>query len=895
MLQWLRSAFWALARLILSLRYRVHVYGQEQLRGLKGPVLILPNHPGYIDPPLVLGVLWPILQPRPVLYEGLFLDPEYFRSFLSYPLLRFLDPLLVPDLDQPSTKARAQAEQMVAGVIEGLNKGQSLIMWPAGHVQHDGTEGLYAARALTDVLRAAPDATVLLVRTRGVWGSMFSYAQTGSRPPLMGRLWAAVGWLFANLWLFMPRRRVDITLEILDRSQLPELERDKVNRWFENWYNADGPDKPTFVPYHAFLGPRTHQYPVATARGALDVSRVTAETKTEVTHILERKLGWSLGATDQHAEMTLDRLGLDSLGRMEVTLAVEQRFGFSSPQAPTTLGDLWLLAQGLTEEAPPQSAPPAWFRPPTGDEPPEVIGATLGEAFVHRALAHPDDVAVADDQAGVVTYRRLLVGVLTLARRFAKLPGDRVGLLLPASVACDTSLLALQWAGKVPVVLNWTTGPANLAHAAKAMSLSHVVTSQAFLDRTGVQVEGTESVCLEDVRKTIGRMELLRTVLGVRLLPGRIRRRVPKAAPDQTAVILFTSGSEKAPKAVPLTHDNLLSNQRAMLSVLGLTRKDAILGFLPAFHSFGLTMTGLLPLLAGIRVVHHPDPTGAATLARKTTAYRPTLLGGTPTFLGAILQRARPEQLTSLRLLFVGAEKCPPSLEEKCRNLVPGACLLEGYGITECGPAVAVNRPLANRPGTVGQPLPGMEVVCVDPETEVPLPANHIGELWVRGPSVCSGYLAYDGEPPFRERQGQRWYVTGDLAEIDVEGFIRLRGRKKRFLKAGGEMISLPALEEPFARRYPPTEQGPRVAVEGIETEGGRRIVLFCTEPISLREAGTLLLEEGFRGVMRLDEVRRLAAIPVLGTGKTDYKALRALIAAPEAPAEVVLREPVSK
>jgi long-chain-fatty-acid--[acyl-carrier-protein] ligase len=360
-------------------------------------------------------------------------------------------------------------------------------------------------------------------------------------------------------------------------------------------------------------------------------------------------------------------------------------------------------------------------------------------------------------------------------------------------------------------------------------------------------------------------------------------------------VILFTSGSEKAPKAVPLSHDNLLSNQRAMLSVLALTRKDAILGFLPAFHSFGLTTTGLLPLLTGIRVVRHPDPTAAATLARKTGAYRPTLLGGTPTFLNAILGRARPEQLTSLRFLFVGAEKCPPSVEEKCRSLVPGASLLEGYGITECGPAVTANRPSAYRTGTVGQPLPGTEVVCVDPETEVPVPANRVGELWVHGPSVFPGYLAYDGEPPFRERDGRRWYVTGDLAEIDSEGFIRLRGRKKRFLKAGGEMISLPALEEPFARRYPPTEHGPRVAVEGIETESGRRIVLFCTEPIGLREAGTVLLEEGFRGVMRLDEVRRVAAIPVLGTGKTDYKTLRALIASGGTAAEVLVSEPVTK
>jgi long-chain-fatty-acid--[acyl-carrier-protein] ligase len=882
MLRWLRSAFWVLTRLVLSLRYRVRVHGLEKVRGLKGPVLILPNHPAYIDPPLVVASLWSALRPRPLVYEGLFFDPDYFRSPLSMPLVKLLGALLVPDLDQPSARARARAEEAVGQVIAGLGQGENFILWPAGQIQRGNVERLRAARALTDILRAAPDANIVLVRTRGLWGSSFGYAPTGKRPHPMKRLLAGLGWLLSNLVLFMPRRRVDITVQVLDRRELPPLERDQVNRWFEAWYNAPGPEEPTFVPYHAAFGKRTFEFPAPPAAVAVDVSGVTPAVRAEVAQILEDRLGSPLPDAQQ-PETTLEQLGLDSLARMEVTLAVEQRFGFSGSEAPTTLGELWLLAQGLAEQAPPRPAPAAWFRPPTGNEPPEILGETLGEAFVHRALAHPDDVAVADDLAGVLTYRRLLVGVLTLARRFRDVPGSHVGLLLPASAACDTALLALHWAGKVPVMLNWTTGPGGLAHAARAMGLTHVVTSHQFLDRLGVQVEGTQYVYLEDVRQGIGRWELLRTLLAVRWRPGRIRRQAPRVAPDQPAVVLFTSGSEKAPKAVPLTHGNLLSNQRALLAVMGLTRQDAVLGFLPAFHSFGLTMTGLLPLLAGLRVVHHPDPTAAATLARKVSAYRPTLLGGTPTFVSAILARAQPEQLTSLRLMFVGAEKCPPLLREKCSVSVPGAALLEGYGITECGPVVAANRLQANRPGTVGQALPGVEVCVVDPDTEEALPAGRMGELWVSSPAVFPGYLAYDGPSPFHTREGKRWYVTGDLADLDAEGFIRIRGRKKRFLKAGGEMISLPALEEPFARRYPPTEDGPRVAVEGVETERGRHIVLFCTEPLGLREANACLLAEGFRGVMRLDEVRVVPTVPVLGTGKTDYKALRALLTTTDA------------
>jgi long-chain-fatty-acid--[acyl-carrier-protein] ligase len=331
-----------------------------------------------------------------------------------------------------------------------------------------------------------------------------------------------------------------------------------------------------------------------------------------------------------------------------------------------------------------------------------------------------------------------------------------------------------------------------------------------------------------------------------------------------------------------LTHQNILSDMHAGAPFLGLLREDSILGFLPAFHSFGLTVTGLLPLLGGMRVVHHPDPTDASGLARKIAAYRPTLVMGTPTFMSYIIERAEPEELKSLRMIVVGAEKCPPALFERCAQVVPGVSLLEGYGITECSPVVSSNTIGANRPGTVGRPLPGVEVRAVDVESGAPVGLNQLGMLLVSGPTVFPGYLGYDGPSPFRELDGKRWYVTGDLAQIDADGFIHFSGRLKRFLKAGGEMISLPALEEPFARLYPPTSEGPRVAVEGVEMEEGRRIVLFTTEPITLREANARLLEEGFRGVMRLDEVRQVDKIPVLGTGKTDYKVLRALLTTPE-------------
>jgi acyl-CoA synthetase (AMP-forming)/AMP-acid ligase II/1-acyl-sn-glycerol-3-phosphate acyltransferase/acyl carrier protein len=884
----LRYVLWVFGRLFLSLRYRIRIHGKEQLRGLDKRTLILPNHPGLIDPVLLLTTFWPSLHPRPMMWEGE--SPSLGMRLL----MKLINAIPVPDLAVASKEARARAEQAIARVVEALRRGDNVLLWPAGKIERNGTEVIGSARAASDILQQVPDANVVLVRTRGVWGSSFSRAPTGQGPNLGGRLLAGIGWLFANLFVLMPRRRVDITVQRVRREELPELTREQLNPWLERWYNADldsGPEKPRYVPYHFLFGPRTFEFPKIRGLADLDLSKVKPETRDAVAKILADKLRRAPGEELREPQTSLDQLGMDSLDRMEVTLNVEKRFGFSGDQVPGTVGELWALAEGVVERAPLRPAPPEWFRPPAVEGPPDILGETVAEAFVARALACPRDVAAADDMAGVLAYDRLLIGALIMARRFEKLPGPNVGLMMPASVAADLALMGLYLAGKLPVVLNWTTGPANLEHAARLMKLGHVVTSQAFIDRTGIEVKGTRYLYLEEIRKGVGRWEKLRTLLAVKLFPGSVRGRVPRPKPDDHAVVLFTSGSERAPKAVPLTHRNLLTNQRAGISVFGLTRHDCALGFLPTFHSFGLSITTLLPLLAGIKVVHHPDPTDSGRLARKIGAYKVTILVGTPTFVAHIVERSEPGELQSLRLIVVGAEKCPEALVERCARAAPGAKVLEGYGITECSPVVSVNRPDNPRGGSLGQPLPGVEVQVVDLESDEPLEADRRGMLLVSGPTVFPGYIGEEVASPFRERDGKRWYVTGDLVTVDRDGFIYFNGRLKRFVKAGGEMISLPALEEPLAKRYPATDKGPRVAVEGVELPGGgKRIVLFTTEALDVDEANKLLEEAGYERLLRLDEVRRVESIPVLGTGKTDYKVLRQWITEGQREPEAVAR-----
>jgi long-chain-fatty-acid--[acyl-carrier-protein] ligase len=876
MLHLVRVAFSYIAQFLLGLRYRAQVVGTAEVLKHPGPYLILPSHPAYSDPPNVIANLWRTFQMRPMLLE------TNFRSPLLAPLAWLLRAIKVPETEKASAEARQRAEGAVQEVIAALKAGDNVVLWPSGTLSRDGKDYLYAARTASDVLKAVPYTTLVLVRTRGLWGSSFSWA-FGFKPKLIPSLFRGVRQLLTNFVFFMPRRHITFTLEAFDAAHRPEPTREKLNPWLEAWFNADGGDTPTYVPYHFLFGPSEFEYPPPVRATELDLSKVKPKTIETVLHIVEEHLKRSLSPEENRAETRFADLGLDSLEGMEIALQVEQLSGFSSDVVPTSLGQLWALADGLLESGPPKPAPKAWFAPPSDTRPLEILGETISEAFVNRVLKNPKDIAAADDIAGAVNYEKLFVGATAMAARFRDLPGENLGLLLPASVGADLAFLGIHLAGKLPVALNWTTGPANLEHAAKLMNLSKVVTSKRFIDRTQIVVPGTEYVFLEDVRASMGKFELLRRMMRLRYLPTFARQLALGGLPtdpNRPAVVLFTSGSEKAPKAVPLTHGNIIADLRGAVPPQELTRVDSVLGFLPMFHSFGLTIAGLFPILAGAKVVHHPDPTDASSLARKAAAYKPTILIGTPTFAGFILNRCKPGDLDSLRLIVVGAEKCPDELFERAKKLAPNATVLEGYGVTECSPCVAVNPVARVKHGTIGKPLPNVTVCVVDLESGKKLPPNTMGLLLVSGPTVFPGYLGHEGDSPFREIDGVHWYVTGDLAALDDDGYIVFHGRLKRFLKAGGEMISLPALEEPFTRLYPATDAGPRVAVEGVERDGGRVVALFSVEEISLKDANSILQKEGFRGVMRLDEVRRIDAIPVLGTGKTDYKLLRKMLEA---------------
>ncbi|MBN1508405.1 MAG: AMP-binding protein [Sedimentisphaerales bacterium] len=506
---------------------------------------------------------------------------------------------------------------------------------------------------------------------------------------------------------------------------------------------------------------------------------------------------------------------------------------------------------------------------------------TITAAFLYQARRQPDKVAVADQVSGIMTYRDMVLAIMLLKHQFARLEGTYLGIMLPASVAVSLVYLAALFAGRIPVMVNWTLGRRNLQHALDSLSVRHVITAQALLSRVrarGVELDDLEGrfVLLDDMRSRIRGREKL-----IAFVKAHARwSELSQANPPEAAVVLFTSGSESVPKVVPLTHRNILTNVSDAYECFTVSGADSFLGILPPFHSFGLTVSLILPLCLGSRVVFYPNPTHGGTLGEIIEEYGPTLFLGAPTFLNGILRASRPQQLRSLRLVVSGAEKCPERVYDLLADMCPQAKVLEGYGVTECAPVISVNHEDDPRRGTIGKVMSSLEYAIVDLESGVRLPTGCEGMLLVRGDSVFGGYLHYGGPSPFVECEGKLWYRTGDLVVEDSDGTLTFRGRVKRFIKLGGELISLPAIESVLEQQIAhPDDEGPVLAVVATPIEPKPDVVLFCTREITCKSANRIIRQAGLSGLHRIRHVKRIDSLPVLGTGKIDHRSLTARLA----------------
>jgi acyl-[acyl-carrier-protein]-phospholipid O-acyltransferase/long-chain-fatty-acid--[acyl-carrier-protein] ligase len=498
---------------------------------------------------------------------------------------------------------------------------------------------------------------------------------------------------------------------------------------------------------------------------------------------------------------------------------------------------------------------------------------TLFEALLDAADCHGHSTRILEDTQREYSYRDLVKGTLALARLASRL-GERdeiVGIMMPNLGATICLLLAVGLARRVPALLNYGSGPDQLRSACFAAGIKIVITSRSFVEVARLEpaiaaLSTIRMVYIEDLRESLGLRDKLWLV--ARALP-RPRSAFGTADPERTAVVLFTSGSEARPKGVALSHRALLANMAQMAAVIDFGPNDKFLSALPMYHSYGLTACTLMPLLHGTREYLYTTPLRYRVIPELAYSRSCTYLFGTSTFLGHYARQAHSYDFAATRVVVSGAERLNAEVAQLWLTRF-GLRIMEGYGATECAPVLSLNTPLCYKPGTVGRFLPGIEY-CVVPVAGI----ARGGVLHVRGPNLMRGYYLYERpgvlQPPASE-VGAGWYNTGDVVEVDGDGYVRIHGRVKRFAKIAGEMVSLEVVEN-IARHASPAHH--HAATVELIAESGESTVLFTTDGTltraQLQKAARVLGSQELAVARRIVRVRKL---PLLGSGKTDYVSL---------------------
>jgi acyl-[acyl-carrier-protein]-phospholipid O-acyltransferase/long-chain-fatty-acid--[acyl-carrier-protein] ligase len=491
----------------------------------------------------------------------------------------------------------------------------------------------------------------------------------------------------------------------------------------------------------------------------------------------------------------------------------------------------------------------------------------LHQQFVRTAKTFPTKTALIDRGTGTrLTYERALIGALLLADHLEGGDAGFIGIMLPSTAGCVLSILGTLLAGRTPVMINYSTGAEqNCEFAQRRCAFRTIITSKALLAKINCPVV-PGMIFLEDVMAGLTPFAKAKTALRAKLPISLLLKTVHAGVESDPAVVLFTSGSERDPKAVPLTHRNIAANLAGISDVLTLGPDEIFLANLPLFHVFGLTTNLWLPLHHGMTIVTYPNPLEFKTICDIIREERITFAVGTPIFMWGYLRKSEPGDFATCRIMLTGADKTPDTLREEFRAK-HGLELLEGYGCTETSPVISFNIPGANRPGSVGRPLPNVRVRLEHYETGAPCMVGEIGRILVQGDNVMGGYYDDFESSTLALRGG--WYDTGDMGYQDADGYLWHVGRLKRFVKIGGEMVSLIRVENVLEQFLP---EGVRCCVVEVpDGVRGSRIVAAVTEPVDEQA-----LRGQLAGALPNIAVPRdfvvIAELPTMGSGKIDFR-----------------------
>lgn len=497
----------------------------------------------------------------------------------------------------------------------------------------------------------------------------------------------------------------------------------------------------------------------------------------------------------------------------------------------------------------------------------------LHHEFIRQAKSQGKKMAIIDRTTERrLTYSKTLIASMILTNIFKKYKEGFIGIMIPTSAGSILSTLATVMAGKVPVMINYSTGAAeNCEYAQNKCGFSTIITSRTLLERIGCRlVPGM--IFIEDLLASVTFGKKIKAALRTKLPASLIIRSLPGVDEEDTAVILFTSGSEKEPKGVQLTHRNFSSNIKDLVEVYKIFPDDIMMGILPLFHVFGHNANFWLPLTTGMTNITVANPLEYKKIPGYVREEKATIMAGTPIFFAGYLRESTLGDFASCRILLAGADKVPVWLRDGFRDKHK-VDLLEAYGTTETSPGVSVNTPANNRPGSIGKPLPNVHVMIADLETGKALPSGEEGKILVKGDLVMKGYFDDIEETSLRIKDG--WYDTGDMGMLDEEGYLWHRGRLKRFVKIGGEMVSLVRTEVVLEKLVP---EGVAVCVVEVpDSLKGARIVVAVTKKLNEREILKKMAKE-LPTIALPKEFVVFPELPKMGSGKVDFRTITILV-----------------
>jgi acyl carrier protein len=870
-------------RLLLRFRYRISITGSEILQN-HSPVLFLPNHQALIDPIMLLSQIYRFTTATPVVSE------KYFNMPVVKWYFKRMGAVSVSDLEAGSRDTQV-LKSITNSVSQGFMNGHNVVMYPSGQIAGQGYEKIFNKKSAYHIVVAIPENVQIVgVRITGLWGSIFSKAKSGKSPDFFVQLLKGIFYVLANLLFFLPKRTVSIEVEDLTTiAKEKAVEGQKpFNSFLEDFYNLHG-EEPALFLKHFFYLPHMKRKVAERILGSAeevgdlalptDSESIPEDTLEKVKGVVSSILNITPDQLSLNSNLVLD-LGADSLNMVEIVSRLENEFkGFSSPEINEikTLGDLCLVVSGQFSTS--IDLKPCSLDPDLSSEgyihvDPE---KNILWQFLDTFTTNQKEYFVYDAMVGSTNRKKFLLKAAVVSGLIKqKVKGRHVGIMLPALQSTTLLIVATYMAGKIPVMLNWTVGKKVLEHCAETAGVDVILSAGTFIQKIEEQLPESIKSKLLLLEKEIPQISTLLKIKGL------IVSKFPKLFldyrhVDNTAVILFTSGSEALPKAVPLTHLNITSDLHGTFELIRIENKTIFLGFLPPFHSFGFTALVALPLVSGIRVAYTPNPTDAREVLKILKHTRSNLLVGTPGFLKMLMAAGSAYYFKSIRYVISGAEAMPLVLKELFDSLTAGAKLLEGYGITECSPILSANPVDRQKMNSVGKFIPGIDHLIIDLETGKQVQPGEVGMIYVHGKNVFQGYLGEVALNPFEEINGRTFYKTGDLGYLDEDGYLFITGRLKRFIKIAGEMISLPFIEKILLENYSDPEKQV-LAVEGSDKTTPAQIVLFTTRTISLDEINNYLSKNGVAPIARIKRIIELDEIPVLGTGKTDYKVLRKML-----------------